>query len=46
MLAEDCVLIDGLMTNYSTHEYSQEDEFLQLPVERDGFKQDVLELIA
>lgn len=46
VIAEDCDLIDRLMTKYSVYEHSQADELPQIPVELDEFERDVLELIA
>lgn len=46
VIAEDCDLIDALMTKYSVYEHSQSDELPLVPVELDEFEKDVLELIA
>lgn len=46
VVAEDCDLLDRLMTRYSVYEHSQADELPQAPVELDEFEKDVLELIA
>lgn len=46
VMAEDCDLIDRLMTKYSVYEHSQAYELPQVPVELDEFERDVLELIT
>lgn len=46
VIAEDCDLIDMLMTKYSVYEHSQADELPLVPVELDEFERDVLTLIA
>lgn len=44
-VAEDCDLIDRLMTKYSVYEHPQADDLPQILVELDEFERDVLELI-
>ncbi len=46
VIAEDCDLIDMLMTKYSVYEHSQADELPLVPVELDEFERDVLTLIS